>query len=244
MSLVEDAACALGAYSDGRPAGTWGSVGCFSFHPRKIITTGEGGIAVTDDPVIARSLRTLRNHGQDPQGESFDSVVPGFNYRMTEIQAALGKEQAGRLDAIIGRRRTIASRYDDALRDTAITVPSATPEGASAYQSYVVLLPGQLAHSRRALIDALRTDGIEISIGTWHMPMATYFRKRYGYRWGQFPVTDDVSWRSISLPLHEGVTADDQTYIVDRLLARIEELTPALLSRTASEHRMPLGDDS
>lgn len=242
--IVEDAACALGAYSDGRRAGTWGSVGCFSFHPRKVITTGEGGVAVTEDPEIARSLRTLRNHGQDPQGETFDSVLPGFNYRMTEIQAALGIEQAGKLDEVVQLRRSIARRYDDALHDTAVTVPSATPVGASAYQSYVVLLPGQLADSRRALIEALRTDEIEISIGTWHMPMATYFRKRYGYRSGQFPVTDDVSRRAISLPLHQGVTADDQTYVVDRLLARLEELTAAFLSPTASQHRMQLGEVS
>lgn len=244
QAVVEDAACALGAYSEGRPAGTWGSVGCFSFHPRKVVTTGEGGVAVTDDPQIARNLRMLRNHGQDPLGEAFDSVMPGFNYRMTEIQAALGIEQVGKLDGIIRLRRSISQRYDEALRHTAVTVSSPAPEGAAVYQSYVVLLPGELAASRRALIDALRVDGIEISVGTWHMPMTTYFRERYGYRSGQFPVTDDVSRRAISLPMHEGVTQDDQVYVVDRLLARLEELTPALLSPTVTGRRMAVGDDS
>lgn len=223
-SVVEDAACALGAASAGRSAGTWGRVGCFSLHPRKVITTGEGGVAVTDDPEIARSLRTLRNHGQDPMGEAFDSVSIGLNYRMTEIQGALGITQLGRLQGILRQRREAAGRYDEALRGSVLTVPPPAPAGAATHQSYVVLLPTDVADARAALIEGLGSQGIEATIGTWHMPLTTYFRTRYGYRPGDFPVTDDVARRALSLPLHERVTPAEQRFVADTLLARIDEL--------------------
>jgi perosamine synthetase len=237
VSVVEDAACALGASSSGRQAGTWGKVGCFSLHPRKVITTGEGGVVVTGHPEIARVLRMLRNHGQDPIGDAFDSVMLGYNYRMTEIQAAIGIVQIKKLDQIVERRQAIAQHYDEELRDTALTVSPPPSGGAAVYQSYVVLLPGDLAAARRALIDTLRSDGIEISIGTWHMPMTTYFRKRFGYTWGQFPVTDDVSTRAVSLPMHEGLTSSEQTLVIERLLAHLAQLTPERVSTLTTGRR-------
>jgi perosamine synthetase len=243
-TLLEDAACALGASFDGRSAGTWGMAGCFSFHPRKVITTGEGGMAVTDDPRLARAMRSLRNHGQDPEGDAFDSVMPGLNYRMTELQAALGLQQMGKLDDILRRRSEIAQRYDETLRATPLTVLPPAQRGASVHQSYVILLPQELAGSRQGLIGALRRDGIEVSIGTWHMPMTTYFRERYGYRTGSFPVTDDVTRRAISLPLHQGVTPAQQAYVVERLLTRLEELTPGRLATTAARWRPSTGGDA
>ncbi len=98
LPVIEDAACALGAKLYGREAGTWGVMGCFSFHPRKAITTGEGGIITTNDETLARSLRALRNHGQDPDAKAPDFTFFGFNYRMTEFQAALGISQMGKVD--------------------------------------------------------------------------------------------------------------------------------------------------
>ena len=105
VPVVEDAACALASTWRGRQAGTWGDMGCFSFHPRKAITTGEGDIVTTENPELARRLRALRNHGLDPEALAPDFIMPGFNYRMTEFQAALGLTQMSKLDRIITARR-------------------------------------------------------------------------------------------------------------------------------------------
>jgi dTDP-4-amino-4,6-dideoxygalactose transaminase len=112
IPVIEDAACALGATLHGRQAGTWGMMGCFSFHPRKAITTGEGGILTTNDSALASRLRALRNHGQDPDASSPDFIMPGFNYRMTEFQAALGITQMAKLDRIIANDRISGSAWN------------------------------------------------------------------------------------------------------------------------------------
>ncbi len=217
IPVVEDAACALGARLAGRPAGAWGALGCFSFHPRKAITTGEGGLIVTDRDDLAWRLRALRNHGQDPDAAGPDFVMPGFNYRLTEFQAALGLTQLAKLDRIIAARRERADRYDQLLAGSAVQPPAVAPGAVPVYQSYVVLLPPAAAAGRGDLIGRLRREGIETTIGTWHMPMTTYFRARYGYRPGDFPVTDDVFARSLTLPLHETLTAEEQAQVVGRL---------------------------
>ena len=218
VPVVEDAACALGATLGGRQAGTCGAMGCFSFHPRKAVTTGEGGMVVTDDPALARRLRALRNHGQDPDSPSPDFILPGFNYRMTEFQAALGLTQMTKLDRIVAARRRLAAHYDELLRGTPLQ-PSGVAAGSEpVYQSYVALLPGSAAAHRAGLIGALKERGIETTIGTWHMPMTTYFRERYGHKSGDFPVADDVFARSITLPLYETLTFEQQEEVVAELL--------------------------
>lgn len=217
IPVVEDAACALGATLHGRPAGAWGTLGCFSFHPRKAITTGEGGLIVTDRDDLAWRLRALRNHGQDPDALGPDFVMPGFNYRLTEFQAALGLTQMAKLDRIIAGRRARAAEYDAMLAGSPIRPPVTAAGAAPVYQSYVVLLPAEAAPRRGDLIGRLRSEGIETTIGTWHMPLTTYFRTRYGYRPGDFPVTDEVFARSLTLPLHEQLTADEQRRVVGRL---------------------------
>ncbi len=218
IPVVEDAACALGARLHGRPAGAWSALGCFSFHPRKAITTGEGGMIVTDRADLAWRLRALRNHGQDPDAAGADFVMPGFNYRLTEFQAALGLTQMGKLDRIIAARRARADRYDRLLAGSAVQPPAVAPGATPVYQSYVALLPAEAAAGRNDLIGRLRREGIETTIGTWHMPLTTYFRTRYGYRPGDFPVADDVFARSLTLPLHEGLTEAEQAQVVSRLL--------------------------
>lgn len=218
LPVIEDAACALGATLHGRQAGTWGVMGCFSFHPRKVITTGEGGIIVTNDAALARRLRALRNHGQDPDAPSPDFILPGFNYRMTEFQAALGLAQMAKLDRIIAARRRLAKHYDDLLKDTPLQIPVVAPGSQPVYQSYVVLLPERAAAYRSVIITHLKEQGIETTIGTWHMPLTTYFRRRYGYRSGDFPVAEQVSARSLTLPLYEALSSQEQCRIAASLL--------------------------
>ncbi len=217
IPVIEDAACALGARLAGRQAGTWGTLGCFSFHPRKAITTGEGGLIVTPQASLARQLRALRNHGQDPNAPGPDFVLPGFNYRMTEFQAALGCVQMDKLDRIISKRRSLAASYNRLLQGAQLQTPGVPRGSDPVFQSYVVLVPEALAQHRNDCIRYLRECGIEATIGTWHIPMTTYFRTRYGHRVGDFPVTDSVFARSLTLPLHEKLQDSEQEQIVSAL---------------------------
>ena len=219
VPLVEDAACALGARHAKKEAGSVGVMGCFSFHPRKAITTGEGGVITTHDPKIAVHLRALRNHGLDPEALSPDFIMPGWNTRMTEFQAALGVTQLSKLDRLLATRRSMAATYNKAFAGTAVTPPPEVPEGdAHAYQSYVVLLPKDAAPRRAEIIKTLRERKIESTIGTYHMPMTTYFRAKYGHVAGDFPTTDDLFARALTLPLHDKLDAAAQATVVSGVL--------------------------
>jgi perosamine synthetase len=217
IAVVEDAACALGSSLAGKRAGAWGAMGCFSFHPRKAITTGEGGMVTTSDPGLARQLRVLRNHGQDPEKEEPDFVAPGFNYRMTEFQAVLGSTQLAKLDRIIEARQQLAARYDDLFVGKDVRAPVVLRGSEPNYQSYVVLLPEEKSRHRKAMIEYLKIHGIETTIGTYHIPLTAYYRSRYGYREGEFPVSESVFLRALTLPLFEHLRHDEQEEIVQRL---------------------------
>jgi dTDP-4-amino-4,6-dideoxygalactose transaminase len=219
VPLIEDAACALGAQKDGRPAGSWGALGCFSFHPRKAVTTGEGGAITTRNAELAWRLRVLRNHGLDPDAASPNFVAAGYNLRLTEFQAALGVSQMSRLDAIIEGRRTLAQRYTSLLAESGVVAPREAPGTRHVYQTYAVLLPPEVAPRRDRVIAALRDRGIETAIATHHMPLTTYFQQRGRYRVGDFPVTDEVAGRALALPLHTQLTQEDQERVVRELLA-------------------------
>jgi perosamine synthetase len=222
VPVIEDAACALGAEIEGRRAGTWGLMGCFSFHPRKAITTGEGGIVTTDDASLVLRLRMLRNHGLDPEAPTPDFVLPGHNMRMTEFQAALGSTQMQKVERIIASRRSQAARYDKLFEPTEIVPPNALPGSRHVYQSYVALLPQKVSPRRPEIIAALKAQGIETTIGTYHLPLTTYFRNRGGYSTGDFPVTDDVAARAISLPLFEVLTSQQQEQVATELLQLVK----------------------
>jgi perosamine synthetase len=218
IPVIEDAACALGAKWEDRQAGSWGIMGCFSFHPRKAITTGEGGAITTNDDQLARKLRALRNHGLDPEAASSEFIMPGFNYRMTEFQAAFGSSQMKKLDRIIAARRRLAHHYDSLLENDPVLVPAVPLQSFHVYQSYVTLLPEEAAPRRTEIIRQLKEQGVETNIGTWHMPLTAYFRTRYGYRVNDFPVSEDVFARALTLPLYENLTAEDQQFVVEHLL--------------------------
>jgi dTDP-4-amino-4,6-dideoxygalactose transaminase len=217
IPVVEDGACALGASLDGRPAGSWGKLGCFSFHPRKAVTTGEGGMIVGNDGELIRRLKALRNHGQDPQSQSPDFILPGLNYRMTEFQAALGSTQMKKLDHIVSSRKRLAQSYGELLRETSLTLPVVPPGHTPVFQSYVVLLPVEDHGFRDDVIARLRERGVETAIGTWNMPMTSFFRARYGFKKGDFPVADRVFARSLTLPLYAHMIRSDQEKVTDEL---------------------------
>lgn len=217
IPVVEDGACALGASLEGRPAGSWGRLGCFSFHPRKAVTTGEGGMIAGNDGELIRRLKALRNHGQDPHSPSPDFILPGLNYRMTEFQAALGITQMKKLDHIISSRKKLAQDYEEFLRETSLTLPVVPPGHSPVFQSYVVLLPKEDSAFRNDLIARLKEGGVEAAIGTWNMPMTSFFRARYGFKKGDFPVAEHVFARSLTLPLYAHMTRSDQEKVTDEL---------------------------
>jgi dTDP-4-amino-4,6-dideoxygalactose transaminase len=217
IPVIEDAACALGAKRERRQAGTWGVMGCFSFHPRKAITTGEGGAIATNNDQLARKLRALRNHGLDPDISSPEFIMPGFNYRITEFQAAFGSSQMKKLDRIIAARRRLAHYYDNLLENDPLLVPAVPSQSFHVYQSYVTLLPEEVAPRRAEIIHGLKEMGVETNIGTWHMPLTAYFRTRYGYCTGDFPVSDSVFKRALTLPLYESLTGDEQQTVIEKL---------------------------
>jgi len=215
LPVVEDAACALGATFNGRQAGGCGTLGCFSFHPRKSITTGEGGIVATDDDALADRVRALRNHGIDPTARVQDFITPGFNTRLTEFQAALGMTQLRKLARITAARRAAAARYDELLEKGQLQSPHVMPGAGHVYQSYVTLLPPEAAPRRGELIGRAREAGVELQIGTIHIPLTTYYRRQYHYRAADFPVTDSIAERALTLPLHEHITIEQQRTVVD-----------------------------
>jgi dTDP-4-amino-4,6-dideoxygalactose transaminase len=141
---------------------------------------------------------------------------------MTEFQAALGQTQMHKLDRIIAARQQLSYHYDELLANTAVQAPVTPLESWPVYQSYVVLLPEQVTHKRGALIAQLKERGIETTIGTWHMPLTHFFGSKYGYHSGDYPTTDQVFARSLTLPLHENLSEDEQRFVVAELLELVE----------------------
>jgi len=227
IAVVEDAACAIGSTIGGRPVGGDAHLAAFSFHPRKILTTGEGGMIVTDDAEVAGRLRRLREHGMSvsaaerhrsggaPVLEQYLEV--GFNYRMTDIQAAVGLVQLGRLPEVVARRRELADRYRDGLGDlTALRLPTDRPWGTTNHQSYAVLLRGAPV-SRNDLMTALAERGISSRRGI----MAAHLEPAYeGHPHAPLPVTEELTHHSIILPLFHQMTDEQHA----RVVAAVREL--------------------
>ena len=213
VPVVEDAACALGSSEGGRMAGSLGTVGCFSFHPRKVITTGEGGMLVTDDDRLAAFARRFRNHGLEAVDGTPQFVAPGANLRMTEMQGAIGVVQMTRLEGLIAARAAISDRYDAELGKLGMTPQVRLP--TAAVQSYVALVPqGCVATT---VIERLRDAGIESTIGTTAIPFSHYYAHQYGISDADLPVTASVRDRAVTLPLYPGMTDEEFDMVVDAL---------------------------
>ncbi|WP_327667678.1 DegT/DnrJ/EryC1/StrS family aminotransferase [Streptomyces sp. NBC_00485] len=224
LRLVEDAACAIGSTVGGKPVGHGALLAAWSFHPRKLVTTGEGGMITTDDAEWAARLRRLREHGMNasaadrhasnkPVLESYLEV--GFNYRMTDVQAAIGLVQLGRLDAMIARRRELAARYDDLLHDVPGLTPVRDPEhGQSNFQSYWVLLDEDFPVGRDDLLAALAEAGVSARRGI----MAAHLEPAYAdHPSAPLPVTERITRRSLILPLFHTMTEAQQNRVVTAL---------------------------
>jgi perosamine synthetase len=221
--LIEDAACAIGTLYDGKYCGSWGELCCLSFHPRKVVTTGEGGAVLTADSNLARRLRAFRNHGLDPNSSKPEFWLTGANYRLTEMQAAMGIAQLLKLDAILAARRALCQVYDSLLRGSPVKTQTYDQKRCLPnYQSYIVLLPEGCAASK--FVAQMREHGVETSIGTWHIPLVQYYRERYGYRPGDFPGADNALARALALPLSPNLTRDEQEIVVDAVMNVIHSM--------------------
>jgi len=233
--VVEDAACGFGSRYHGRHVGTLGDTGCFSFHPRKAITTGEGGMITTNSDVLAEKLRRLRDHGaamSDLQRHLgarpyllADHPDAGYNQRMTDLQAALGAAQMDRATEIIAERQRLARVYDEAFDDLPWLRTPAHVDGLEhGYQSYPCLyLPEpvtatsipRINQARNDWMDRLQQAGISTRPATHAVHMLTFYREKYGLTPESFPMAYAANDCSISLPLFHGMTAVEQAYVID-----------------------------
>lgn len=235
--IVEDAACGFGAMYHGRHVGTQGHAGCFSFHPRKSITTGEGGMVTTNDDHLAEKIRCLRDHGasiSDLQRHIgpkpyllADHEYAGYNQRMTDVQAALGSAQMLRADAIVAERRNLAHRYDQAFAGLSwLQTPRCPDDVQHGYQSYPCLFqpealePGSISHVsnlRNEWMEELQQAGISTRPATHAVHMLSYYRKKYGLKPADFPNAWAANDCSISLPLFHGMSKSDQDFVIERV---------------------------
>lgn len=227
--IVEDAACAAGASSGGRMVGAFGDIGCFSFHPRKIITTGEGGMCVTNNPQWADLMIRMRNHGASVSEEARASgakpyrlpefPVLGFNYRMTDLQGALGCVQLPKLMTFIEERRRWADWYRRELAGVAwLRLPEVPREAGHSYQSFVCYVdPAKAPVSRDDLLERLMTKGIHGRPGTHAVHMLDYYATKDRLTPDDFPVARDCDRRTIAIPLHNRMTPDDYRYVAAAL---------------------------
>lgn len=216
LIMIEDAACALGTEFNKKKAGCFGRFGCFSLHPRKAITTGEGGVVVTYNEEDARKIEILRNHGIDFQDGNMDFVLPGFNYRMTNFQAVLGVYQMMEIEEIIAARIKQAEKYNELLKDVdLITLPGNYPERKNVFQTYHLILDEKI--DRDQLKTDLRNEGIETNLGAQALHALTFYKSKYGFKDSDFPKAYQAFTKGLALPLGFHVTGEEQEYVAEKL---------------------------
>lgn len=239
--VIEDASHAIGASRHGEPVGScrWSDITVFSFHPVKIVTSGEGGMALTNDDDLALRLAMLRSHGitrdparyrgtgrdsdddsADPAGWYYEQQMLGFNYRLIDIQAALGTSQLDRLDEYIARRNELSRRYDVALQGLPLQLPTVLPENHSAFHIYVVRLRRDaVSQTHRQVYDRLRQRGIGVNLHYMPVHLQPYYRD-LGFAAGQYPESEAYGETAITLPLYPAMSDRQQ----DEVIAALREI--------------------
>lgn len=240
--VVEDAACGFGAQYYGEHVGTLGNTGCFSFHPRKAITTGEGGMITTSDTELAERIKCLRDHGaamsdlQRHLGAKpyllADHPEAGYNQRMTDIQGALGSAQMSRAQEIVEERQKLARIYDHAFADTDWLRTPMCPDGLNhGYQSYACMYRPNTANleglhatneARNKGMESLQSNGVSTRPATHAVHMLSYYRKKYDLSSKDFPNALIANDCSISLPLFNGMTEIEQEYVIEKVLLTLD----------------------
>ena len=244
LQVIEDAACALGARIGETHQGGFGNTSCVSFHPRKSITTGEGGMIMTDDAKLAIRMRELRNHGSTVSADARDKgkgfLLPefneaGYNYRMTDVQGAMGLAQIKKLDFIINEKRKCASVYNDLISRILpeFIVPTEPKEYFHTYQSYVCMINMDYlkldsiklgGEYRNILLQRLEDLGIATRQGTHAIHMLGYYKNRFGYEANDYKNAYACDHLSITLPLYIGITLEDQEHIIRTIRNTMDEI--------------------
>lgn len=216
LKIIEDAACALGTEFENRKAGTIGDIGCFSFHPRKAITTGEGGVIVTNDDTLAKKSRVLRNHGIQVNEGRVDFILAGLNYRMTDFQAALGSAQLQDLDRNIAVRMGLANQYDRLLHEIDwITTPKTYENRKMVYQTYHILINER--KNRKKLLSHLKANRIEANYGAQALNCLEYYKEKYKLTASDFPKAAMAFQQGIALPMGAHIQSENIEKIHDVL---------------------------
>jgi UDP-4-amino-4,6-dideoxy-N-acetyl-beta-L-altrosamine transaminase len=228
FKIVEDASHAIGAARGGEPVGScrWSHATVFSFHPVKIITSAEGGMALTNDEALAERMRMLRTHGitRDPARFSAPDAPPwhyeqqalGFNYRMTDIHAALGLSQLPRVNEYVAVRNSLANRYRNALKGLPLQLPTVAKDTLSAFHLYVVRLPPNAESHHRTVFEHLRARGIGVNLHYAPVHLHPYYRN-LGFGPGLLPESEAYGRTAITLPLYPALRADDQDRVIEAL---------------------------
>jgi perosamine synthetase len=215
LKVIEDAACGLGTRHGNRMCGSLSDAGCFSFHPRKLLNTGEGGLIATNDFKVYETLTLLRSHGGTRDEVGLKFLENGFNYRMTEMQAALGLSQIAGFENSLIERRRLARLYIDRLAHVAgVTVPLSASPAECTFQSFVILFDDRIDRNR--IVRELRQKGIESTLGTYAMHSQPAF-ERFGYKSGDLPHSLRAQRQSLTLPLFAGMGDDTIAFIVDTI---------------------------
>jgi UDP-4-amino-4,6-dideoxy-N-acetyl-beta-L-altrosamine transaminase len=236
FKVVEDASHAIGGTYNGQPVGNcrYSDITVFSFHPVKIITTAEGGMAVTQDDALAERLSLLRSHGitRDPQAMThtpdgpwyYQQVELGFNYRLTDVQAALGISQLSRIDSYVARRREIAATYRETLADldTVLNLPAVDSDTGSSWHLFVVAL-AQGPEKRRPLFEHLRASGIGVQVHYIPVHLQPYYQK-LGFREGMYPNAEDYYSRAFSLPLYPSMGEVKLRHCIETIRQSVEQI--------------------
>lgn len=216
LFVIEDAACALGASQKGKVAGSFGDFGAFSLHPRKAITSGEGGLLTTHDEQLDRKVRALRNHGITPGSAPFDFAEAGYNYRLTDFQAALVSSQFNRLKETLKRRDELARRYLKLIVNPHIELPVVPSDRFHTWQTFHTLVDNY--ENRESLMRYLKKAGISTNYGAQCIPSMTYYARKYGMDASkQFPNGWAAYTRGLALPLYREVTEDQIDFITSTI---------------------------
>ena len=229
IPLIEDGACAAGSAYKGLPAGGLGLMGCFSFHPRKSITTGEGGMITTNDDVLGEKLQILRNHGASISEEQRhhgakpyilpDFNVLGYNYRMTDLQGAIGVVQLKKLDKFINERSKWADFYKRELASIPwLSLPNFSDDYKHSWQSFVLLIDEEKApYSRNEIMERLQEVGISTRPGTHAVHMLGFYKEKYNIQPQDYPGAQIANDKSISIPLHNRMVKEDFEYVIKKM---------------------------
>lgn len=222
LYLVEDAACALGAMEKGKPVGSFGTIASFSLHPRKSVTSGEGGVITTNNEKLSDTFRALRNHGIDSKSLSMEFIAAGYNYRMTDFQAALVNSQLERFTSIVSQKQQLASVYLNELDASLMKLPYISEDKNHTWQTFHILLNEHTDRTR--LISVLKERGIGTNYGAQCIPATKFYQDKYGFdSKTRFPNAFMAYTKGLAIPMYYDLSSEDAKYIATEINKSIKQ---------------------